>query len=1202
MKTFTLSKIIKHKFVAHLMTVSVLILTLNVFAADNKAFIYSSKSLFWQQLKVRNPKQQLTAFIEREEYSNLDKTARIVFVVKTGKDLKQLDLVKVQWKLKNDNKKLIGTDTLSLKEGMGVVDFPLAQLAPGTYHLESEFFNDTTLIGEKSSAFRFVKLPLPETSGKIPLLFPNAVAIGDSSYPITCGIPFPKGVLWNKNDVRIIDSDGKHIPCQTIVRSRWGASNASSIRWLGIDFQAGSTKAWWPERKEIGYYLEYGRQINSASSKQKIVISESDAGLNVDTGRLRFLIRKTGFNLIDNVFLDGKPVLKNSPEDGLYLIDHNGGTYRASNDKNIEITVEEKGDLRTVIRISGWYVKDGTKGERTEYSLPTDRLCKFITRIEAYAGKPYIRVLSTWIITYDTSSVRLKDVGFTFSSKSKIKKAVFGVEGEKSFVEPISNEGVYLLQHLPGRFDIETCSGKNIATGKHSAGWVSAESTEGKITIVHRNTWQKFPKEMEVLPHKLKFHIWPAHGKNHPDINEVSHDNIHRIMFAHQGKELNLQMPWKYYLAAAQIADSESTGVYSSEGQVLAGVHASAMGASSTSDFLIIFSSGREKNKPAEIASCFTAFTHALAATEWACASKAVGYVHHYDPDRYKIIEDIISRTVRGYWKVGNLTNEYGMWKYRGWHHEKYLGNGKWNLYRLHNTTHHYEAYMPWLLYIRSGDPFYLTQGSANIGNLSDVGIIHYDDPKYPHKEFHFGQGRLIGSTKHTNGLSPWAADHGVAGHLTCYNAIILAYYLTGNLRYREVIEEWRNTILNDRQNTEFLRSYRPINRGNGCLSTRKEGARDVNAFLGELIDLYQLNYDPKILALIGPHIHFLINTYARQWGIPLQNALLFHSSRELKKKLLATVEDYRVKMRIPKNDPYLFWYTHTPFKILSMAAIVKPEKRYDLDAAFLASPSQHIEWAKNIFDVENNRRPYFQIPDYINFLPNMLYANAQNNDKKSWLDQFNCAQPFPYSGRNGKWSRIILQEKSDSDIILKFYCTTTVDIPIKIYDSDKQEIKNLNIPEGKHYPFVVSIPKDHKTGQYTIFIAINLSKSKLRVPLSSLPEIYYIPSGWWDQFGRSRFFVQNPSGVEDNINIYHKLTVKLRDKSNQNLLAESLVSNDLKKPFKIIIPQEGGWIDYQTTYLRIDKPLVLSVSPERSFIPDKEILDISLPPKINIK
>lgn len=1159
----------KNLFKIFLYGVCILALQVNA----EPALVESTEEIDWQQA---DSKQSFTAFVERDIFSTLDKEGRFIFAVQQGRkasfDLKNLT---VKWQVVKEGAS-VASGSASLKKGMASVNLNMDALKPGEYEMIAEFMDGKRMLKTIKSGFMIIEKEKPKQSGKIALVLPKGIPLTKGTYPVSCGVPFPKGALWNKDNVRVVTADGKPVPSQTLIRSRWGRGKKSSIRWLGVDFQASRAEAWWPKKKEVKYFLEYGKNVKQAVANTKIELTKTRDGFNINTGPLNFSINSGQFNLFDKLQLNNSSILGKASSCGLFLKDHKGDVYRAANDKNVKLTVEEKGDLKVIIKAEGWYVKDGTDGSVLNYTLPTDKLCKFVCRIEAYAGKPYVRVLTSSIITYDSYTVRLRDLGVSLSLK-KAKKAFWGVEEEKPVSENVSQDGVYLIQDLPHKFNIETGKGKLLFSGKHSAGWVSVETPAGIVTASLREAWQRYPKEFEVKPDELIVHIWPAHGKEHPEINELEHKNIHKILFAHQGKEMNLAMPWKYYLAVAKITDSDSVGVYSEGGQALAGVHSSAMGAAITSDMLFDFSKVEGEKDAQETAECFEKTPGVMADPKWNSASLAAGWIHQYDPENFPVIEKIIQNLMQGYWETGNITDEYGMWLYRRWHHSNYLGDGKWNLYRLNNTTHHYEAFLPWMFYYRSGNPSYLTQGLAHMRNMTDAGMIHYDNPKYPHKELHFHQKRLVGSTKHTNGFNTWGADHAIGGHLTCYNGIMLAYYMTGDRRFLDSVKEWHNTLVNDRLNP----NYKPADRSqkeDGSMKNSRNSARDIGNHLGELIDLYQLDYDPKTLALIAPRYDIVVNSVSRNWGLPMNNILLFSGSRNFKRNLLEAVEEYRKSLGAPKNDPHLFWFNHAPYNNFSLAEIVQPGKNYYMNALLVARLNKHLKWSEGFYNMEQGRSPFNTVPDYALYLPTLMYA-CYGKEKTDMIQ----SQPFPI----GK-TFCILKEDSDREIALKFFGESKADLSITVLDPENKKIIAENIPAGTYAPHKIVIPKDNLVGQYVVTLKTKEHLARLKVPISDLPEVYL--SKYWSQFVPSRFFVRTPAGVRRKISVKPlKRPGIITDASNGKIIAISKKGENMEAE----IGEKGAWVETEARYVSLNEYFALAVSPEKWFAPQKEKLNL---------
>jgi len=1160
-------------------------------------FEWKTTEVAWQQVA---PKKSFRVFVEREELSNLDRVSRMIFAVQVGPKGPKLSALSARWQIKRGDT-LIAENIASMRKGLADVRFSLAGLQPGRYDVSAQLMEGDKILDEGNTFFRYTVAALPPQQGRVALVLPRGAPIREGGYPVTCGVPFPKGALWNANHVRLVRSDGKPVPVQTTVRSPWGHTPETSIRWLGVDFQAANAPAWWPERKDRPYFLEFGPEVRGPTPPVKVNVAEADDGVRVDTGPLNFLVRRSGFNLIDEVRLNGAAVMRSTPKGGLYLVDHEGGIYRAANDPGTRLTVEEQGDLRVVIRAEGWYVKDGTTGEGLSYTLPTDKLCKFITRIEAYAGKPYIRILHTWVLTFASHTVRLRDVGLDLPVEA-CTRAEFGVEQSQPIVRRVGAKGVYLIQHMPHEFAVEDGAGKPLEKGKHSAGWVMATTRNGLIGVGLRDTWQRFPKEFEVLPDAIRLHIWPAHGRGHPAIKETEHSEIHKLWFAHQGKELNMAQPWPYVFAVAQISGTPATGIYSATGQALAGVHASALGAARTSDLTIHFAAGERTDEVRDVSACFQAAPHAMADPEWICDSRAVGYMHPYDPVNMKTAEQVIEDLMRGYWEIQDTCGDYGMWIYRGWRDQRLVARGKYLLYRLYNTTHHYDAFMPWMLYARSGDPFYLRQGSANIRLLTDAQMIHYDDPAYPHREL-WGQGRLVGSTRHTNGFNTWGGDHGVFGHLTCYNAIILAYYLTGDLRLREVVvDEWQKTILTDRANPQY---HHVPDRTGSAARYAFWGGRNANCALSELIDLYQMTYEPAILAHVAPLMDYYLSTSMYHWGQPLHNVLLFYGSAQAKRQLLEGIDVYRkanghVDWKVAKS----LWFTHSPHENFALASIVDPPSKAHVEAWLTANiPKWRVmagDFRKQV-PHDASRFPvvkFCKVPDYVNHLPRTMYAVMSAGGDVS-LSQLPERQPMPIGDMKLRgWMRAIVKEEEDRPFDVAIRGSVQADgVPVKVYGPDNQLVLETKVPGGEQDPFAINVPKDGKIGEYVVFVKARdpgLKGSKLYVPMTELPEVYHL--GYWQQHAKTHFFTRSRGDEPETIGIHQHGGggLILKDgpaPDDWKLLAGSRPNMKpfSETPMTCEIDPQGAWV-LTGGYVNVTGPKVtLSCSPDRWFAPSEE-------------
>jgi hypothetical protein len=1136
---------------------------LSIAAGAGAAIEFRTADVPWQQVE---PAESFTVCMEREECSALDRVSRMVFAIQTGAKAADAGALSVRWEVRQ-GARVIGAKTAPIPKGMLDATFDLAGLTAGRYDVAAEVCRGGAVVKKASTFFRMVEAPAPAQEGRMALNLPAGVPLKSGSYPVSCGVPFPKGALWSEKNVRVVRSDGTPVAAQFSARSRWGHSDATSIRWLGVDFQAEGAPAWWPERKDTRHFLEFGPQVKPTPAAARVQVAEVAEGLQVDSGALRFLVRRSGFNVIDKVQLGGREVVASTPQGGLYLIDHEGAVYRAANDGEMTLTIEESGEQRAVIRAEGWYVRDGATGRTADWKLPTDRLCRHVTRVEAYAGKPYARVLSTWILTFDSLSVRFKDVGMALPLRG-CGAAEFGVEDGAPVRTAVPREGVRLVQHLPHAFAVEDGAGKAIQSGRHSAGWALAESAEGIVCVGHRETWQRFPKEIEVLPDALRLHVWPAHGRTHPEINELADTQMHKLWFAHQGGELNMAMPWKYYWAACDQRDEFRAGIYSGAGTTMAGVHASAMGAAITSDILIHFAAKDRAAEARDVAGCFQAAPHALPDTKWLCDSLAIGYVQPYEPEKMKTVEEIIENMGKAPWETQNATDDYGMWIFRAWHNAALKAPGKWDFYRLYNPTHHYDAFVPWMLYARSGDPAYLTIGRAATRMLTDAQMIHYDNAEYPHRET-WSNGRIVGSTRHTNGFVPWGGDHALLGHLTCYNGIMLAHYLTGDLRFREVVaEEWQKTLLTDRANPQYH------------LADRSSGVgRDASNSLGELLDLYQLTHHPAILGLL-PKVMALHLGKMTTWGIPNLNIVLLYGSEQARRQIVDGVLDRRRTNGKPV-DPHGVW-TGFGYGVPALAWVIDPGTKAHVDAWEMANVGGMRPVARKLRAQEPGAMAFCGIADYLIYLPWTLYAVAHGGGD---LSPGALKTPQPIVAR-----KTVVKEAVDQDFEVALRGTVGEGgLRVTVLGPDGKPAAGGTVPAGEHNPWVLRIPKDGQAGEYVIAIPYREPKDRLLTPLTELPEVY-LPNdaegkpGWWWQHAATVYFTRSRGERPETLEI-----------GAHGMSAGALVSRDGMetpdssvegKSLKAQIGPDGVWIIMKSVYVGVKGQPILSASPERWFLP----------------
>ncbi|MBC8289364.1 MAG: hypothetical protein H8E37_03515, partial [Planctomycetes bacterium] len=171
---------------------------------------------------------------------------------------------------------------------------------------------------------------------RVELVIDEALPNRSVVWPVTTGVPFPRGQLTDEKHCRLIDDTGKEQLLQSKVAATWDAER-TSIRWLTIDFLAE------PGRK---YELEFGPEVERAKIKSPLKIEDNGTGLppsllntgpgpsaRINTGELvtsfdlhgelRGAVIRDRIGLWKSVIENGSSVLK----DGKPLADSRTGNY-----------------------------------------------------------------------------------------------------------------------------------------------------------------------------------------------------------------------------------------------------------------------------------------------------------------------------------------------------------------------------------------------------------------------------------------------------------------------------------------------------------------------------------------------------------------------------------------------------------------------------------------------------------------------------------------------------------------------------------------------------------------------------------------------------------------------------------------------------------------------------------------------------------
>ncbi|MBI4025346.1 MAG: hypothetical protein HY360_10230 [Verrucomicrobia bacterium] len=649
----------------------------------------------------------------------------------------------------------------------------------------------------------------------IPIMVGAQTNLATAVWPITTGIPLPREAA-NSVDQFVLLEDGNPVPAQFSIRATWHPNR--QIKWLGLDFLA---------RYEKGKPRDYRLKVlpegkTEPAPPSSLRVEESADFITVETGKLRFKVNRKKFTGIEEAWLADKSGKYDQSlvrgEGGPWLVDERGERFEASQDSNASITVEEKGPVRVTIYATGWYVSAKTK----------EKLCIFKTRISAHNDQPFVNVAHRTIITYDTEKKKLADVAFDVKPVEAVKWQM-GADGKVLSGDlPPGNGTVWLHQDRWDHFRVQD-QDKPVGEGKQSDGWGVEVMKSGSLSVMLRNIWQLYPKELELSREAVTLHFWPKHGgQAFTEEDELARKNIHKIFYAHQGQLLDLKLPRKYYDAMKKIMPMI-------ERQDENALQANGQGLAIGNEFCLYFN-GTQTDGIARQAALYQENPHAIADPAWNAKTEVEGRFAAVDAKRFPTVEKVLKEGYRGSHSSVDLSHAYGMWIWPDTHNNWNPETGLPEWHRFWLNSHYQGVGAAWFLYLRGGDPWVFKWASNNTQHFMNVGTVNYDNPQEPLL------GHIAGAMYHTKGFLPWGSPSNgtpkgddyveASAHFINPGAFIMSYLIRGDQYGRELMEEWGG---------------RAVNRA----ALAPERSRETCTTLGEMLTYYTTTWDPQALLYI---------------------------------------------------------------------------------------------------------------------------------------------------------------------------------------------------------------------------------------------------------------------------------------------------------------------------------------------------------------
>jgi len=338
--------------------------------------------------------------------------------------------------------------------------------------------------------------------------------------PITVGVPFPQGKLFNPSGLTLWKSARERIPLQAQILGRWSDGSA---KWVLLDFQA-SVDAHTQTPYEVRSHADGQEDVEAPP----LSIVEVLGQVIVDTGETQFYLNRNICKPFDRV-MTNKADLFASGGSFFLVVDHAGREYTPYIQ---DLTPEATGPLRATIRV---------KGELKSES--GDIFGCFVARLSFHAGSGFVETKITlhnpraarhpgglWDLG-DEGSVYFKDFSLhlPLREQSRIDRRItwttqlFQKDGIRS------DDSVEIYQDSSGGENWRSTNHVNrfgklmhsfrgyrarsatalIEEGLRATPIVVIEGHSGRLAGTIEKFWQNFPKAIEADKNGITFRLFP---------------------------------------------------------------------------------------------------------------------------------------------------------------------------------------------------------------------------------------------------------------------------------------------------------------------------------------------------------------------------------------------------------------------------------------------------------------------------------------------------------------------------------------------------------------------------------------------------------------------------------------------------------------------------------------------------------------------
>ena len=651
--------------------------------------------------------------------------------------------------------------------------------APGSHfrlRIERRKGGSVLAVGETLIGARDYPTP-PKAGDRIRVGIDLPEGVGSvQSRPLTFGVPFPAGALWDVGRLSVVDDEGRPLPAQMEITGRWAKDGA--IKWVRVDALAGR-----PGGCNIAFRND---REDLPKPTQPVKVVETENGVNVTVAGVTYVLGK-GHSPIRAIRRGERILATADGARGLYVMNQNDLVGDAASDDET-MTVEARGPVAASVRFEGFYrAKDGTQ------------FARHITRCEFFAGQPAVNVTHTLILTNDTNELWLKEAGWEFTVKPGANPAaLFALsrgDWRKTVRTPVGEDQIaFMIQDDHTQFgggrnhfyvarQSDKADPERLAEGTECGDWAALAGDGGGLMVSCRDTALQHPKEFAVSPGHFSFLLFSNRTGEAIDFRPEA-----LIKRWNKGGRLS-KGNW-----LEQIRKTESN----------------AVGWSKTHQFF--FRATPPNPKPealAELSRLHSQPVLAMPDPEWIHRSRVLGPLHPKDPKRFPEVEAFIEKSFEPWRASAERFDEYGFIDY--WSGPHYSGFPSSHRYRLSYTLRN-DA---WLLYARSGDRKIFDFASNTARTFMDAMMARWDGPSRG-KGLSRIRGLFLSSGGSFYDKLPYYWENGAYPEFstdTTLNHILTYYHLCGYRRGKDVVEEYQDGLKRwwGGAPSQFRRTWRPL-------------------------------------------------------------------------------------------------------------------------------------------------------------------------------------------------------------------------------------------------------------------------------------------------------------------------------------------------------------------------------------------------------